>query len=255
MNSLPVSGVVITLNEAANIRRCLQSLAFCAERLIIDSGSTDDTTDIARSMGARVIHNDWPGFGRQKQFGVAQAGHDWVLCLDADEWVSDELAAAIAGVFATGPSARIYSFPRRNIFLGRPLRFGGGYPDRSPRLFHRGHAQWSDRMVHETVETSETVHSLQADLMHDTAPVLEHALIKWTRYTAMQAQDMYDSGVAPRLYNVFLNPWARFLKLYVLKQGFRDGVAGFALAACSGFFCFFKYLKLYQLHAAGRSKQ
>jgi glycosyltransferase involved in cell wall biosynthesis len=233
--TIPVSAVVITLNEERNIQKCLESLAFCAERLVVDSGSTDDTVNIATRMGARVIHQPWLGFGKQKQFSVMQAKHDWVLCLDADEWLSGELAESIRTLFETSPGARIYRFARRDYFLGRWLAHGG-YPEFSPRLFDRRHARWSDDMVHETVITRETAGTLMGDLMHYTSDSLGHSIAKRSRYGDMQVVDMYERGVRPSIPKLVFSPVARFLKLYLLRQGFRDGVAGFVLAGISSFF-------------------
>mgnify|MGYP002065100052 CR=1 FL=1 len=142
-NASHVSGVVITFNEAGNIRRCLESLKICDEVLVVDSGSDDETCEIARSMGARVVHQDWLGFGLQKKYAVNQAKHDWVLCLDADEWLSDALSRSIQQLLESPQAHYAYRFPRRNILLGRALRFGGGYPDNKLRLFDRRHAQWN----------------------------------------------------------------------------------------------------------------
>lgn len=255
MTSLPVSAVIITLNEAGNIRRCLDSLGFCGEVIVVDSGSDDGTPGIAESMGARVVHQEWLGFGPQKHFAVQQAAHDWVLCLDADEWVSEELARSIRALFQSSPDCRAYRMPRRNILLGRALRHGGGYPDAKLRLFDRRHAQWNRAMVHEQVETAATVGMLQADLMHETAPDLAAAMAKWARYAAMQAAAMHADGRRSGWRRILLSPASRFLKQYVLQQGFRDGLAGFAMAAFSSFFCFFKYLELWRLQvSAGRGE-
>jgi len=250
--TIPVSAVVITLNEEGNIQRCLESLGFCAERLVVDSGSRDQTVTIARRLGARVIHQEWLGFGRQKQFSVTQAAHDWVLCLDADEWLSDELADSIKTLFDNPPGKRIYKFARRDYFLGRWLGHGG-YPEYSPRLFNRNHARWSDDMVHETVITEETAGICAGDLMHYTSDSLGHTIAKRTRYGDMQVIDMFERGVRPSIFKLVFSPVMRFLKLYVLRQGFRDGVPGFVLAAISSFFCFYKYAMLFELeHKSGQ---
>ena len=254
MSVLPISGVVITLNEANNIRRCLDSLTFCSEVLVVDSGSDDGTPDIARSMGARVLHQVWLGFGPQKHFAVKQAAHDWVLCLDADEWVGDALAGSIRDLLASPPSCRAYRMPRRNILFGRPLRHGGGYPDTKLRLFDRRHAQWNRAAVHEQVETSAEVGLIQADLMHETAPDLPAAMAKWARYAAMQAASMHAAGKRSGWHRILFSPPSRFLKQYLLQQGFRDGLAGFAMAGFSSFFCFFKYLELWRLQTRGNGE-
>jgi glycosyltransferase involved in cell wall biosynthesis len=251
--SIPVSAVVITLNEAGNIQKCLESLDFCAELLVVDSGSSDDTVNIARRLGAKVIHQDWLGFGRQKQFSVSQAAHDWVLCLDADEWISNELADSIRKLFEKPPGGRIYQFARRDFFLGRWLGHGG-YPEFSPRLFHRDHARWSEDVVHERVITGETVHTCAGDLMHYTANSLGHSVSKRTRYGNMQVLDMFERGIRPSIIKLLFSPIMRFIKLYVLRQGFRDGVPGFVMASISSFFCFYKYAMLFELEYKSRSE-
>ena len=172
--TIPVSGVVITLNEERNIQRCLESLGFCAELLVVDSGSSDETVNIAKRLGAKVIHQKWLGFGKQKQFSVSRAEHDWVLCLDADECLSDELADSIKALFENPPGGKIYQFARRDYFLGRWLGHGG-YPEFSPRLFNRNHAHWSDDMVHETVITEASAETCTGDLMNYTAYSLGHS--------------------------------------------------------------------------------
>lgn len=254
-NAIQLSGVVITLNEAANIRRCLSSLEFCEDVLVVDSGSDDGTPEIARSMGARVVHQDWLGFGPQKQFAVTQARYDWVLCLDADEWVSDALGRSIRQLLESQPEHNAYCMPRRNILLGRALRFGGGYPDIKLRLFDRRHAQWDQAAVHEEVETAGETGLIEADLMHDTASSLPAAMAKWARYASMQAAALHAGGGRSGWSRILFSPAARFLKQYVLKQGFRDGLAGFALAAFSSFFCFFKYLELWRLQNRGGTEE
>ena len=248
-----MSAVVITLNEQRNIKKCLESLEFCAERLVVDSGSSDETVNIAKQMGAKVIHQEWLGFGKQKQFSVTRAAHDWVLCLDADEWLSDELTDSIRELFESPPSARIYQFARRDYFLGRWLKHGG-YPELSPRLFNRNFAQWSDDMVHETVITEESPVTCAGDLMHYTSDSLSHSVMKRTEYGNMQVIDMYERGIRPRLTKLVFSPIMRFLKLYVLRQGFRDGVPGFVLAAISSFFCFYKYAMLFELDYKSRKE-
>ncbi len=254
MEKLPISGVVLTQDEAVNISRCLQSLDLCDELLVVDSGSADDTIPIAESLGARVLSHPWEGYGKQRQYSVGQARHDWVLCLDADEWLSDGLVEAIRAEFDAGPAFKAYSFPRQNFFLGKPLRHGGDYPDRKLRLFHRGHARWNAGVVHAVVEADAPARSLHQDLMHYTAENLDAAVAKWARFASMQAQEMRAAGVRPSLRKLLINPLSRFTKLYFIKQGLRDGVAGFSMAVISSFFCFYKYLELWRLTREGAGK-
>ena len=147
---MPLSVVLITQNAAAQLPECLASVAFADEVVVVDSSSSDGTAEVAARYGARVVTSEWRGFGRQKQFAVEQAAHDWVLCLDADERVSPELAASLVRAL-DAPAAPVYRMARCNRFLGRWLRHGEGYPDWSPRLFDRRHARWSDDEVHEKV--------------------------------------------------------------------------------------------------------
>ena len=149
---LPLSLIVITRDAARELAACLASAPFAAEAVVVDSGSRDDTVAVAQGAGARVIEHAFEGFGPQKNFAVAQARHDWVLCLDADERVSPELAGAIRELFAAGaPAAAAYAMARRNRFLGRWLAHGEGYPDWNVRLFDRRRARWSTDPVHEKV--------------------------------------------------------------------------------------------------------
>jgi glycosyltransferase involved in cell wall biosynthesis len=243
--------VVITRDAVAQLEPCLASLAFADEILVVDSGSTDGTVELARSRGARVVDHAWPGFGRQKQFAVSQAKHDWVLCLDADERVSDELRASIVAELAA-PRGFVYSMPRCNRFLGRWLRHGEGYPDPNTRLFHRGHASWSDDAVHEHVLTTHPVIRLSGDLMHESAETLERYLDKQNRYTTLQAEKMLAEGRTAGAFSLVFSPLARFVKFYLVRLGFLDGVAGLVHISIGCMNSFMKYAKLIALRKALR---
>ncbi len=173
-----LSAVLITRNAADQLEPCLSSLAFCDEIVVVDSGSSDRTCEIAREFGARLVVKEWLGFGRQKQFAVDQASHDWVLCIDADERVSPQLAASIAGALER-PAAPVYRMPRRNRFLGRWLRHGEGYPDWSARLFDRRSARWSDDPVHEKVLYAVTPGTLQGGQAQGAALATSHRHALW----------------------------------------------------------------------------
>lgn len=221
----PLSAVLITRNAASQLPACLASLAFCDDVVVVDSGSSDDTVTIARAHGARVMHQDWLGFGRQKQFAVAQACHDWVLCIDADECVSDELRASIESELAA-PTHQAYRFPRCNHFLGRYLRHGEGYPDWSLRLFDRRYARWSDDAVHEKVLTDALVGELRGDLLHDSAETLAAYLAKQDRYTTLAAEEALARGKRATWLHPLLSPLIRFVKFYIVRLGFLDGLPG-----------------------------
>ncbi len=243
----PLSVVIITKNAAASLAACLESASFAEEILLVDSDSSDGTAEFAAKNGARVIQKkEWLGFGRQKQFAVEAARHDWVLCLDADERVSTTLRASILTILAA-PAAQAYAMPRCNRFMGRWLRHGEGYPDWSLRLFDRRHARWSDDPVHEKVLTEAPAARLKGDLLHESAETLARYLDKQNRYTSMQAELLFKAGTRAGLAQLLLSPGLRFIKFYFLRLGFLDGSAGLVhilIGCCNSFH---KYAKLMAL--------
>jgi len=250
---LPLSLVIIARDAAHELPDCLASAAFAAEAVVVESGSSDDTAAVAVRCGARVIGHAWEGFGPQKNFAVGQAWHDWVLCLDADERVTPELAAAIAALFTGGqPEAAAYSISRRNCFLGRWLAHGEGYPDWNIRLFDRRRARWSDDLVHEKVVADGPAARLDGDLLHASAESIDAYIAKQNRYTTVQAGEMHARGERAGAAQIVLSPVARFLRFYVFRLGFLDGVAGFAHIAIGAFASFLKYAKLRALEQGGR---
>lgn len=248
---LPLSAVIITRNAASSLTGCLKALDFCDEILVVDSGSTDHTLALALAEGARVMHQDWLGFGAQKQFAVGQAAHDWVLCIDADERVSDALRESILQTLAQ-PRCLAYRLPRCNRFLGRYLRHGEGYPDWSLRLFDRRHAHWSTDTVHEKVLTETGVGSLSGDLLHDSAETISSYLAKQDRYTTLAAQQAHAAGQRAHVGHLVLSPLLRFIKFYFLRLGFLDGVPGLVhiLIGCGNSFS--KHAKIIELQTRPR---
>jgi glycosyltransferase involved in cell wall biosynthesis len=248
----PLSVVIIALDAASQIEACLKSAAFADEIVVVDSGSRDDTRGIALKYGARVLHQDWLGFGRQKRFAVEQASHDWVLCLDADERVSDPLRASIVEALQA-PRFRAYRMPRCNLFMGRWLRHGEGYPDWSLRLFNRRSANWSEDEVHEKVLTTSPVGSLPGDLLHQSQESLTAYLEKQNRYTSLQAEELCRRGKQASVGRLLASPLLRFVKFYFLRLGFLDGVPGLAHISIGCFNSFVKYAKLHELNKKGKS--
>ena len=244
----PLSAVLITRNAAAILEPCLDSLAFADEIVVVDSASTDATAELAARKGARVVQKEWLGFGRQRQFAVEQASHDWVLCVDADERVSPELARCIESALVA-PVSPVFRMARRFRFLGRWLAHGEGYPDWNVRLFDRRRARWSDDAVHEHVVAQGTVERLPGDLLHASAESIDDYVAKQNRYTSLQAEAMHARGERAGLARLALSPLARFLRFYVVKLGFLDGAAGFAHIAIGAFASFLKYAKLRALNA------
>ncbi|AXK38953.1 glycosyltransferase family 2 protein [Crenobacter cavernae] len=238
-----ISAVLITKNAAHSLKACLESCRFADEVILVDSGSSDDTLAIANAYGAKVIHQDWLGFGPQKQFAVSQARNDWVLCLDADEWLSDALIKEIKDL-PDNPQTSAYRFPRCNKFMGRFLRHGEGYPDMSLRLFDRRRARWSDHQVHEYVIADGPVGTLAGDLMHESGEDVSVYLAKQNRYTDLQAEALFAAGKQVGAMKLIASPLLRFFKFYIVRQGFRDGLPGLVHIAIGCFNSFVKYAKL-----------
>jgi glycosyltransferase involved in cell wall biosynthesis len=246
---LPLTVAIITLNAASQIQACLESVAFADEILLVDSGSTDGTPELARRLGARVETKEWLGFGRQKGHAVAIARHDWVLCLDADERVTEPLARSIREAMAN-PRYRAWRMARRNRFLGRWLSHGEGYPDWSPRLFNRMNGRWSEDLVHEKVLYAVTPGTLRGDLMHDSFDDISTYLERQNRYTTLAARQAYELGRSAGVLHLCLSPAVRFLKFYILRLGFLDGVPGLLHISIGCMNSYMKYAKLIELRKA-----
>ena len=239
----PFSVAIITLNAATQLEACLQSVRFADDIVVVDSGSTDGTQALAERYGARVIDQTWLGFGPQKQFAVNAARHDWVLCLDADERVTPQLQTAIEHTLPQ-PTNSAYRFARCNRFLGRYLKHGEGYPDWSLRLFDRRQARWSDDAVHEKVVANGIVGTLQGDLLHDSAETLAAYLTKQNRYTTLAAEMALQAGKRASFGRIAFSPIIRFIKFYLIRQGFRDGLPGLIHIAIGCMNSFIKYAKM-----------
>lgn len=247
MSEVPATATIIVLNESRNIVPCIKSVDFFDEVLVIDSGSTDGTAELARSAGATVLENPWPGYGPQKQFALEHARNDWIFSLDADERVSEELRDVIIALFAGEPGAAGYSINRRNHFMGRPLRHGEGYPDWCLRLFSRTCGGWSSDPVHERVLLQGRIDRLAGDLDHYSEGSLAEYLSKQNSYTTLQARHLHNKGRRSSLFKLTTSPIVRFFKFYVLRLGFLDGVPGLVHICIGCFNSFCKYAKLREL--------
>ena len=238
-----LSAIIITKNEAANIADCLDSLAFCDERIVVDGGSTDDTARIAQAKGAQVVSApQWRGFGPQKNLALSQAKGDWVLSLDADERVSAALAEEIKRAVAEG-RADGYEMPRQSSFCGRPMRFSGWYPDYVLRLFRRDKARFSDAAVHERVICDGKVTRLREPLVHFPVMRLEDALSRMDRYSTAGADMLVESGRRVFFMSGILHGLWTFLRGYFFRGGFLDGREGFLLAVANAEGTYYRYMK------------
>ena len=244
-----LSVIVITKNEAHHLRRCLGSVTFADELVVVDHGSTDGTPALARELGARVIEtDDWPGFGIQKQRALDAALGQWVLCLDADEWLDDKLAAAVRALVATPADSLAesgFELTRLSAFCGQWMRAGGWYPDRGVRLFRRGRAAFSKDLVHERLEVQGKLARLPGLLLHDSIPSLESAIDKMDRYSTGRARDLLARGRRGGLGTAVLHGLWAFLRTFVFRRGFLDGRLGFVLAVHNAESTYYRYLKMW----------
>ncbi len=253
MNRLSV--VIIAMNEEANLPRCLKSVEWADDVVMVDSGSTDRTAEIAREFGARVFDTEWRGFGLVKREAVAHAEGDWILSIDADEVVPPELAAEIRQVIADSNDKVGYYIPRRTQFLGRWIYHCGWYPDPVLRLFRRGRGDFDAAVVHEQVVVSGPVGQLRNDLLHYSYPSLDCYFEKFNRYTTLAAEKALAEGRTAGVWQIVMRPLACFLKHYIFKRGFLDGLEGLVLSVLSACHVLVKYAKLRDLVRKNKTKE
>ena len=237
-----LSAIIIAKNEARNIAACLDTLAFCDERIVVDGNSDDGTPDIARAKGARVTTAAWHGFGAQKNFALSLAGGDWVLSIDADERVSPALAHAIEAALGRH-GVDCYEMPRRSSFLGREMRHSGWSPDYVLRLFRRGRARFTDDLVHERVVCDGPVGRLAESLLHYPVIGLEDAVGRMDRYSTAGAAMLLASGRRVSFGSGIAHGLWSFLRAYVWRRGFLDGREGFLLAVANAEGTYYRYMK------------
>ena len=246
-----LSVAIISHNEEANLERSLGSVAWADEIVVVDSGSTDRTAEIARSFRVRFFLEEWKGFAAQKNSALEKCRCDWILSLDADEALSDELAKEIWKLLEGSPPLDGYAMPRRNLFLSKWMRHGGFYPDPKLRLFRRGAAEFEARPVHETVHFVGQAGRLQGALVHYAYPTLVDYIAHMDRYSSLGAETAITEGKAgkalPRfLVNVVLNPAATFVYNYIFRLGFLDGREGLLLHLYHSVYVSWKYAKAWE---------
>jgi glycosyltransferase involved in cell wall biosynthesis len=248
----PLSVVVITQNEARHIAEALASVAWADEILVVDSGSSDDTVALARRFTDRVVYHPWAGYGAQKNYAAALARYDWILSIDADERVPPPLAEEIRTLLQQEPPHRGYRMPRVTWHLGRWIRSTDWYPDFQLRLYDRRAGRWTIRRVHESVQVDGAVGYLRHELQHYAYDGLAEHLATLDRYSRLAAADLFDAGHRASYWRLALHPLAAFLRNYVLKRGFRDGVPGLIVSAMNAYYVLLKLARLWELeHASG----
>ena len=243
--SAGLSVVIIALDEEGSIGEALESVQWADEVVVVDSGSTDRTVEIARARGAKVlVTGDWPGFGAQKNRALGEATRDWVLSLDADERVTPELREEIAAVVAANGPHDAYEMARLSSYCGRYMRHGGWWPDRVTRLFRRGSARFSDDLVHERVVVKGSTGRLNGHLLHRAYEDLEEVLRKTDRYSTAGARMRHAAGERGSVTRAVAHGLWAFFRTYVLRAGFLDGRHGFMLAVSNAEATYYRYVKL-----------
>jgi glycosyltransferase involved in cell wall biosynthesis len=242
-----LSVIVITRDEAAHIRALLDCVAWADERIVVDSGSTDGTVQIAREAGARVETRDWPGYGAQKNLAASLARNDWVLSLDADERVTPGLAGEIQRTLRNEPDAAGFRMRRVTHHLGRWIRSTDWYPDWQLRLYDRRRARWSLAAVHESVQADGAVNRLQGELQHYAYRDITHHVATINNYTTLAAERMAAAGRTSTPARAAAQAGAAFLRNYVLRRGFTDGAAGLVISAANAYYVWLKHVKLWEL--------
>jgi glycosyltransferase involved in cell wall biosynthesis len=246
---MSLSVILITKNEEANLKDCLESVSFADEIIVVDSQSSDKTQEIARSFGAKLeITSDWPGFGPQKNRALNLATQDWVLSIDADERVTPELKQEILATMASANAADCYAIPRSSWYCGRFMKHSGWYPDYVDRLFKRGSAKFSDHLVHERLLPTGLSGKLKNHFLHYSYRDFSQVLKKVDVYSSAAAQQAFKQGKKGGLGEALIHGFWAFFRTYVLRRGFLDGKHGLALAISNAATSYYKYLKLWQLH-------
>ena len=251
---IPLSVAIITRDEAVNLPGCLHSVAFADQIVVVDSGSRDDTVQIAVACGCDVFNEAWCGFGPQKQLAVDRCRNDWVLVLDADERLPPETCEVIRDIVSHPPQAVGYSFPRKNYFQGRWIRHAGWWPDRVVRLFRKDHGRLTPAPVHERVEVRGAVVPVTVPIEHFTESRLSEVMKKIDRYSTLGAQEAFAAGRTATVWGAAFRAKLTFFHNYILRLGFLDGPQGFTLAITDGVNKFFKYAKLAELSKERRAK-
>ena len=250
-NELKLSAIIIAKNEEKNLRLCLQSMAEIIDDVVVlvDSSSTDNTFQVASSfpnVNFEVV--TWQGFAKTKTYAVSKTKYDWIFWVDADEELTDGLISEIKAFKKSSPQYACYDVARRAFFLGKWIRHSGWYPGRIKRLFNKQHVHFDEKGVHEGLIIDGAVGHLKYDLNHYTDPNIEHYFEKYNDYTTLAAKDLAGRGRKASLSDLLLRPLFIFIKMYIFRLGFLDGLHGLILAFFSSSYVFTKYCKLWELN-------
>lgn len=254
-NKIPLSVAIITKNEAENLPDCLRSVAFAGQIVVVDSGSTDDTVDVAKEFECDVYIEPWRGFGPQKQFAIDQCRNPWILLIDADERLPWDTAQAIKNIVLNSLTAAAgFSFPRKNFFQGRWVKHAGWWPDRVVRLFRKNLGRMTEAKVHEALEIDGLVEALVYPIEHFTESRLSRIIQKIDQYSTLGAEEAFKEGRMASLWEAAFRAKLAFLHNYFFRYGFLDGPQGLTLAVTDAVNKFFKYAKLAEMNKQFKKK-
>jgi glycosyltransferase involved in cell wall biosynthesis len=242
----PISLTVITLNAESHIARCIKSVPFAGDVVILDSGSKDRTCEIARELGARVFTEEWKGFGLQKRRAAELAQCDWILNLDADEALSEESKLELMTLLNGEPKVEAFAFPRLSFHMGQWIRHGGWFPDWQVRLFDRRRADWSADSLHEKIEYK-TFEKLKHPILHWVFRDLADQVVTNDRYSTLGARQLQARGRKFRVFHLITKPLVKFSETYFWKRGFLDGMPGFIIAVGAAYSVFLRWSKLWEM--------
>lgn len=248
MKPYPITLLIPTYNEADNLKRLLPDMTHFQEILVVDSYSDDDTVEIARSFGARVIQRAYQYSASQKNWAIPQASFEWIFLLDADEWVEDDLIHEIGQVLAHSQPNNAYDIPRVNYYMGKRIRYSGWQNDSVIRLFKRDSCRYEDKRVHAEILTEGKIGRLKNPIHHNTYKNFQHALYKEDRYSSWKAHDKVDRGHKSGLLQMIFRPGFEFFKLYFLRLGILDGKPGFIICMMAAWSLFMRQVKIWRIH-------
>ncbi len=249
---MKLSAAIMTFNEERNLERTLKALAdICDEIVIVDSGSTDRTKEIAENYKARFIHQSWLGYGKQRNTAIESCNGKWILAVDADEELSPELKQKILEIINGNEDKKVYEINRLSVCFGKQIKHGGWGTSYAVRLFLKTAGRFNDNTVHESFVTQEEVYKIKEDIYHHSYLTLEDYFSKFNRYTTEGALEYYKKGKKASIGQIIFNPMYKFIRMYIIRLGFLDGVEGFLLASTSSMYSMVKYFKLREIYKNG----
>ncbi len=247
---MKIAAVIITRNEERNIVRCLESVRFCDEIVVVDSGSSDSTCTLAARFTNKIFDRQWSNYADQRNFANQQVESDWVLSVDADEVVSDELRDELLSFKQKAPDGQAYTIPRKTFHFSRWIRYGGWYPNRLTRFFKKDAGQWKGDELHEYWEPLGALGDLSGHLLHYSFDDLADQVERNNRYSSLGAEKLRKQGKRFSFFRLTVKTMSKFIETYFLKRGFLDGYPGFIISVSAAYSVFLKWAKLWELELA-----